>query len=211
MIPNNNNNKKPCVTIKNTVINLNIDTGIILSSSIDKKRKAKQNKSNRGANNSISQINNNRIYGLDTKYNNILANDSLDKINHSSTNENFPIKTKSININDNNYNLFSLNDEVDSNNNFEIIKKNSNFQKIYVYNDKNSYKKNLKANNIKDNKNNNNSKLNNKIMGGNEKNEKSHIQYKSMKLDDYYNLKAKKKDLNTNENSFNIRNKFMNI
>ena len=213
IIPNSNN-KKPCVTIKNTVINLNIDTGIILSSSIDKKRKAKQTKSNRGNNNSISQISNNRIYGLEPKYNNILANESLDKINHSSTNENFPIKTKSININDNNYNynLFSLNDEIDSNNNFEIIKKGSNFQKIYVYDDKNSYKKNVKTNNIKDNKV-NNSKINNKSINinNNEKNEKSHIKYKSMKLDDYYDIKNKKKDLNMNENSFNIRNKFINI
>ena len=196
-----NNFKKPCVTIKNTFINLNIDTGFILSSSIDKKRKPKKINSKRGTNNSISQINNNHIYGLDSKYNKYLTNvtnGEIDSINRS-TNENNP---KSININEN-YNLFSLNDDNDPNNNLEIINKNSNFQKIYVYGDKSGYKKNLKSNNLKVNKNEKN-KINNNI---NCNSDKRHTKFESMKLSDYYNLKNKKqKDLkeiyiNNNENS----------
>ena len=181
------NNKKPCVTIKNTVINLNIDTGIILSS-IDKKRKAKKINSKRGTNNSISQINNNnQIYNLDSKYNKYLANDEIDHLNRS-TNENYPLKTKSINLNEN-YNLISLNEDI-ANNNIEIINKNSNFQKIYVYGDKSSYKKNLKTNNIKETKNDNNKQNTNNMNS----NDKKHGKYKSMKLDDYYSMKGKKKE-----------------
>ena len=56
-----NNRKKATVTIKNTFINLNIDSGFILSSSIDKKRKPKNINLKHGTNNSISQINNNHI------------------------------------------------------------------------------------------------------------------------------------------------------
>ena len=182
---NNNNNKKPCVTIKNTVINLNIDTGIILSS-IDKKRKAKKINSKRGTNNSISQINNNQIYNLDSKYNKYLTNDEIDHLNRS-TNENYPLKTKSIKMNEN-YNLISLNDDI-ANNNIEIINKNSNFQKIYVYGDKTSYKKNLKPNNAKENKNDNN-KSNTK----NASSDKRHGKFKSMKLDDYYSMKGRKRE-----------------
>ena len=201
-------NKKPNVTIKSTVINLNIDTGIILSS-VDRKRKPKKINSKRGTNNSISQINNNQIYGLDTKFNNYLTNEAI-AINHSNTNENFPIKTKSININDN-YNLLSINDDNDSNYNYEIINKNSNFQKIYVYGEKNAYKKNIKANNMKD-KSNDNSKINNKTTIT----DKRHIKYKSMKFDDEYGIKKRKRDLkniyiNANDNSFNINNKLTNI
>ena len=205
------NNKKPNVTIKSTVINLNIDTGIILSS-VDRKSKPKKINSKRGGNNSISQINNNQIYGLDSKYNNYLANEAIG-INHSNTNENFPLKTKSININDNNYNLISLNDDNDSNYNLEVINKNSNFQKIYVYGEKSAYKKNKKPINIKEkDKFNDISKINNKTTT----NDKRHIKYKSMKLDDDYGVKGRKRDLkniyvNANDNSFNINNKLLNL
>ena len=199
-----NNNKKPLVTIKNTFINLNIDTGFILSSSIDKKRKPKNINSKRATNNSISQINNNHIYDLDSKYNKYLTNvtnDEIDNINKS-TNENYPIKTKTIN---GNYNIFSLNDDNDSNNNLEIINKNPNYQKIYMYGVKSGFKKNLKINNnIKDSKN-DNSKLNNRTV--NNTNDKRHAKYKSMKLDDYLSVKNRKKEfkdiyINNNENAF---------
>ena len=196
-----NNHKKACITIKNTFINLNIDTGFILSSSIDKKRKPKKINSKHGTNNSISQINNNHIYGFDSKYNKYATNainEEIDNINKR-TNE---INPKFMNINDN-YNVFSLNDDNDSNNNMEIINKNLNYQKIYVYGDKSQYKKNLKTNNnIKFNKI-DKIKINNKM---NYNIDKRHNKYKSMKLDDYYNEKNKKKDLkeiyiNNNENS----------
>ena len=56
-VTNIHNKKKPFVTIKNTVINFNIETGFILAS-IDKKRKAKKNNSKKGAHNSVSKISN---------------------------------------------------------------------------------------------------------------------------------------------------------
>ena len=196
-----NNHKKTCVTIKNTFINLNIDTGFILSSSIDKKRKPKKINSKHGTNNSTSQINNNHIYGFDSRYNKYVTNPMNEEIDNINKRIN-EINPKSMDINDN-YNVFSINDDNDSNNNLKIINKNSNYQKIYVYGDKIRYKKNLKTyNNIKFNKDDkikNNSKMNYNI-------DKRHNKYKSMKLDDYYNEKKKKKNLreiniNNNENS----------
>ena len=72
----------------------------------------------------------------------------------------------------------------------EIINKNSNYQKIYVYGDKGRYKKNLKTNNnIKFNKI-DKIKINNKM---NYNIDKRQNKYKSMKLDDYYNEKKKKR------------------
>ena len=154
VITNNMHKKNPYVTIKNTVINFNIDTGIILAS-LDKKRKSKKNNSKRGAHNSVSRINNKRLYDLAVKYNNhFLTNENIAKINHSNTNENFPIKKSPINVN-NTYNSISLNEDIDSNNHYDIIKRNSNYQKIYDYGDKGGEKRNIRTNNIKDNKNEN--------------------------------------------------------
>ena len=198
-----NNNKKPIVTIKNTVINVNIDTGIILSS-VDKKRKKRKLNSKRGNNNSISHINKQNLMALDTKYNDYLTSATIAKISHSNTNENFPIKTKSINVNDN-LNLLSLNEEADSNNNFSI-NKNSNFQKIYIYGEKTASKRKHRAINIKESKNDNDKKTHNNNSSNHGK---RHMKYKSMKIDEFYEIKDKKKDpknifFNTNEASFHF-------
>jgi hypothetical protein len=198
-----NNNKKPIVTIKNTVINVNIDTGIILSS-VDKKRKKRKLNSKRGNNNSISHINKQNLMALDTKYNDYLTSATIAKISHSNTNENFPIKTKSINVNDN-LNLLSLNEEADSNNNFSI-NKNSNFQKIYIYGEKTASKRKHRAINIKESKNDNDKKIHNNNSSNHGK---KHMKYKSMKIDEFYEIKDKKKDpknifFNTNEASFHF-------
>ena len=205
---NVSNYKKPSVTIKNTVINLNIDTGFILSS-VGKKRRTKKINSKRANNNSVSHINNKHLIGLEPKYNNYLTNTTIANINHSNTNENFPIKTKSININDN-FNLISLNEDADSNN-LNPINKNSNYQKIYIYGEKTAYKKNMKSNHIKDYKNDNNNyhKVSNNSTSIRDK---KHMKYKSMKLDEFYEIKGRKKVpknnyINTNETSFNIYNK----
>ena len=208
VITNNMHKKNPYVTIKNTVINFNIDTGIILAS-LDKKRKSKKNNSKRGAHNSVSRINNKRLYDLAVKYNNhFLTNETIAKINHSNTNENFPIKKSPINVN-NTYNSISLNEDIDSNNHYDIIKRNSNYQKIYDYGDKGGEKRNIRTNNIKDNKNENrhlNKSVNNR--------DKWHMKYKSMKLEDFYK-KGKKTDskniyINNNENSINTNSKIIN-
>ena len=170
---NSNNIKKPSFTIKNTVINVNIDAGLILST-IQKNRKAKKN-SKRGANNSISQINNNHLYELNNNY---LTQGTITSINHSNTNENIPTK-KSININDN-YNIFPLYENTGSNDNYKNINKNSDFQKIYIY-DENNDESNIENKNKKENKIKNNS-INNKSL--NIKNKK-HMKYKSMKLEEF--------------------------
>ena len=183
MISNTANNyKKPTFTIKNTVINVNIDTGIILSS-VDKRKKERKINAKRIGNNSISHINNKNLVGLETKYNDYLANATLAKINHSNTNENFPIKTKSININDN-FNLLSFNEDVDPNNNYSI-NKNTNFKKFYIYGEKTASKKKQRGNNIKESRNDNNKINNNNSVNRGRK----HMKYKSMKLDDFYENK----------------------
>ena len=180
VITNNMRKKNHYVTIKNTVINFNIDTSIILAS-LDKKRKSKKNNSKRGAHNSVSRINNKRLYDLAVKYNNhFLTNENIAKINHSNTNENFPIKKSPINVN-NTYNSISLNEDVDSNKHSDIIKKNADYQKIYDYGDKGVDKKNIKINNMQDNKN-DNRHINRSVNTR----DKWHMKYKSMKLDDLY-------------------------
>ena len=72
---------------------------------------------------------------------------------------------------------------------------------MYINGNKGGEKKNIRANKIKDNKNENhqehNRSANNRY--------KRHAKYKSMKLDDYYGIKGRKKDskniyINTNEN-----------
>ena len=198
VVSNNNNYKKPNVTIKNTVINFNIDTGIILSS-VDKRRKAKKINSKRVINNSVNRINNNLI-GLNSKYNDYLTNATIAKINHSNTNENFPIKTKSININDN-FNLLSFNEEADSNNNYSI-NKNTNYQKIYIYGEKTAYKNRHKQNNLKDDKN-ENSRLNTNNNNNTSNRGRKHMKFKSMKLDDFCEKDKKLDNKNINETSFN--------
>ena len=169
---------------------------------MDKRKKSRKASSKR-TNNSVNRIKNNLI-GLNSKYNDYLESATLAKINHSNTNESFPIKTKSININDN-FNLLSFNEETDPNNNYSI-NKNTNYKKIYIYGDKTTYKKKQKVSNIKDDKN-DNSKLNNNIINSCNRGKK-HMKYKSMKLEDFSEMKDKKKEnksinINTNEASFN--------
>ena len=168
--------------------------------SLDKKRKLKKNKPKKGTHNSISTINNKKLYDLAAKYNNhFLTNNTIANINHSNTNENFPVSNKVINSNIT-IDSLSINDK-DLNKDFDIIKKNNNYQKMYINDNKGGEKKNIRANKIKDNKNENhqehNRSANNRY--------KRHAKYKSMKLDDYYGIKGRKKDskniyINTNEN-----------
>ena len=199
-VTNIHNKKKPFVTIKNTVINFNFDTGIILAS-IDKKRKAKKNNLKRGAHNSVSKISNKRLYDLAVKYNNhFLSNEAIANINHSNTNENLSIKNKEINAN-NTYNTLPLNEDNNSNTNFDIIKKNTNYHKIYIHDEKGNDKTNMRTNNhLKDNKDEKDRMKNRSINHR----DKRHIKYRSMKLDDFYGMKDNKKDskniyINTNE------------
>ena len=66
----NNNKKKPCVTIRNTVINFNmIDSGLILAS-LNKKKDIKKRNNTIEQNNSVNRINNNHLSGLCSKFNN---------------------------------------------------------------------------------------------------------------------------------------------
>ncbi len=199
-VTNIHNKKKPFVTIKNTVINFNFDTGIILAS-IDKKRKAQKNNLKRGAHNSVGKISNKRLYDLAVKYNNhFLSNEAIANINHSNTNENLSIKNKEINSN-NTYNTLPSNEDNNSNTNFDIIKKNANYHKIYIHDEKGNDKKKMRTNNhLKDNKDEKDRMKNRSVNHR----DKRHIKYRSMKLDDFYGIKDNKKDskniyINTNE------------
>ena len=188
-VTNIHNKKKPFVTIKNTVINFNIETGFILAS-IDKKRKAKKNNSKKGAHNSVSKISNKKLYDLAVKYNNhFLTNETISNINHSNTNENLSIKKKEINVN-NTYNALPLNEDNNSIHNFDIVKKNTNYQKVYLHDEKGQEKKNVRTNRLKENKIEKN-RINNRSVN---LRDKRHIKNRSMKLEDFYGLKGKKKD-----------------
>ena len=190
VISSNLNKKNQFVTIKNTVINFNIDTGFILAS-IDKKRKSKKNNLKNNIYDSVNLLNNKKLNDLAVKYNNhFITNSTIGNINHSNTNENFPVKKKVININ-NTCNSLSLNEDLDLNKKFDIIKKNNNFHKILIYdNNKTREKKNIKLNYIKDEKN-ENKKINNKSV--NYRN-KGHNKFRNMKLDNLNRIKGRKKD-----------------
>ena len=199
-VTNIHNKKKPFVTIKNTVINFNFDTGIILAS-IDKKRKAKNKNTKRGAHNSVSKISNKKLYELAVKYNNnFLTNDAIANINHSNTNENLSVKKNELNSNSD-FNSLPLNGENNSNTNLDIIKKNNNYHKIYLNDETVNDDKNIRTNNhLKDNKD---EKVSMKNRSVNHR-DKRHIKYRSMKLEDFYGMKDKKKDsknifINANE------------
>ena len=201
-VTNIHNKKKPFVTIKNTVINFNFDTGIILAS-IDKKRKAKKNNLKRGAHNSVSKISNKRLYDLAVKYNNhFLTNEAISNINHCNTNENLSIKKKDINDN-NTYNTLPLNEDEDknSNTNFDIIQRNTNYHKIYIHDEESNDKKNMRINNHLKDKKNEKGRMKNRSVNHRDK---RHIKYRSMKLEDFYGMKDNKKDsknmyINSNE------------
>ena len=151
----NNNKKKPCVTIRNTVINFNmIDSGLILAS-LNRKKDTKKRTTTIGQNNSVNKLQNNHLYGLCSKFNNNL----MPNINNSNIHGDVSIKTKTINVN--------------SNNNLQF-----NGKKME------NYMKNIKKI----------SNINNKKYLNNH--DKMHMKYNSMRLEDFYGLKKKKKTLN---------------
>jgi len=172
--------KKPNVTIKNTVINLNIDTGFIIHS-FDKRDKIKPINSSRPNNYLINEIDdNNNRYLHKNKNNNYLNHERIStNIIHHNTNENqFQVINTENNI-------------LTENNNISGVNKTISKKKIIYKDDKN-----LKINNEK---NFLNKSMNNNI--------KRHIKYKSMKLEDKGSNKFYKKDVNhlylkTNENFF---------
>ena len=179
-------NKKPCVTIKNTVINLNIDTGFIINP-FDKSDKIKQINSSRPHNyfnNEINDNDNNHRYEPKYKNNNYINKERIAKnIIHHNTNEN-QFQTANIDksiLNEHN-NIFRVN---------KILPQ----KKIADKNNLNL--KNNKSN--KAEKNFLNKSMNNNI--------KRHIKYKSMKLEENGGNKFYKKEINnlhlkTKENFF---------
>jgi serine/threonine protein kinase len=182
----NNNKKKPCVTIRNTVINFNmIDSGLILAS-LNKKKDVKKRNNTIEQNNSVNRINNNHLSGLCSKFNsnNISINNNIiSNINHSSIND-FNLKTKTIIAN--------------SNNNMYI-----NNKKIlgYAENINKNYRKIIHINNNKN-------YINNQ--------DKGHTKYNSMRLEDFYGLKRNKKNIknfkiNTSNLGNTTDNKIINI
>ena len=170
---NNKNNKplysnietKPNVTIKNTVINLNIDTGFILQS-FDKNNKS--NQINKISNCSINDRNtNNKIYEIQNKNNKNLNNDTIySNINHHNTIENINIKHKKLRSNflKSNGGIIELNKEGNNNKN---DKRDLDYDKVKINN--------------------------NQILNKSINNNKRHTKYQSMKLDDYYMNKLNKK------------------
>ena len=174
----NNNKKKPCVTIRNTVINFNmIDSGLILAS-LNKKKDIKKRNNTIEQNNSVNRINNNHLSGLCSKFNNSnnisINNNLMSNINHSSIND-FNIKAKTINTNSNN-NLYI--------NNKRILGYAENINK--------NYRKIIHINNNKNYTNNQ---------------DKGHTKYNSMRLEDFYGLKKNKKNMkNFKINTSNLGN-----
>ena len=150
----NNNKKKPCVTIRNTVINFNmIDSGLFLAS-LNRKKDSKKKSTIMNQNNSVNRLQNNHLYGVCNKFNNNL----VPNINNNLHGD-ISIKTKTINVN--------------SNNNLHYNgKKVENYMKNY---------KKIKS-------------INNKKFINNY--DKIHMKYNSMRLEDFYGLKGKRKTIN---------------
>ena len=126
----NNSKKKPCVTIRNTVINFNmIDSGLILAS-LNRKKDEKKRIGKIGTNNSLNRLNNNHLYRLCSKFNgNLIPN-----INNSNIHGDISIKNKTINLNHNN-------------NNFHFIgRKILNYEEKHIRNFKKSSNINNKSN-----------------------------------------------------------------
>ena len=180
------NDKKPCVTIKNTVINLNIDTGFIINP-FNKTDKIKQINSKNISNYSIREMQDNiKSYDIQNKNNNnyIKNEKNISHWSHHNTNENM-FQT----LNENYNNLLPLNDDINNvNNKFE--------KNIITFNDRNQNK--IDNNTINGNRTLNKS-IKNKI--------KKHIKLNSMKIDEHLWNKFNKNDaknlyLRTNENFF---------
>ena len=179
-----NINKNPSVTIKNTVINLNIDTGIIINP-FDKGDKIKQINSNRTHNYSINKIQDNseKYDQSNSNNNNIKIGKKISDISHHNTNEN---PFQNIDTNDN---LLTINNDTNS-----ISKKIK--KKILVFKDKND----INVDNLK--------RINNNILNKTMNNKiKKHMKFNSMKLEENLWNKFNKKQprnlyLKTNENFF---------
>ena len=179
-----NINKNPNVTIKNTVINLNIDTGIIIHP-FDKRDKIRQINSNRAQNQTINTIQDNleKYDQINSNNNNFKIGKKISNISHHNTNEN-PFQNR-----DTNNNLLIINNDTNS-----IGKKIKN--KILVFKEKNDFN----ADNLKRMNNNSlNKSMNNNI--------KKHMKFNSMKLEEnlwnQFNKKqARNLYLKTNENFF---------
>ena len=181
-----NINKNPSVTIKNTVINLNIDTGIIIHP-FDKRDKIKQINSNK-VQNYLTNKNHDNLDKYEqsiSKNNNIKKGKKIANMSHHNTNEN---PFQNIDTNDNLLTLIN-----DTNNICKKIKK-----KIIIFKDKND----VNMNNLK--------RTNNKILNQSMNNNiKKHMKYNSMKLEENLRNKINKKKeknifLQTNENFFGM-------
>ena len=150
---NLNRQKKASVTIKNTVINLNIDTGYIIQP-FDKIEKIKQINPSKVSNYLISEISENNRYIHINKNKNYINKEKINSNNIYQDKNKRQYKTSHINNN-----LLNINVE---NNEDKIISK-----KFVTYRDD----KNIKMDEIKDlNKSLNNNNIN------------KHIKFKSMKL-----------------------------
>ena len=164
-----NNKKKPCVTIRNTVINFNmIDTGLTLES-LNKRKKEKKRINTIDQNNSVSKLHNNHFFRLCNKFNSNL----LQNINNSNIHGDISIKAKTINVN----------------NNLQFNKKKMKYGEKII--------KSIKKNKIFINED-----------------DKFHMKFNSMRLQDINGLKRKKKNIikiNTNSNIINNNNKLVSI
>ena len=149
---NLNRQKKASVTIKNTVINLNIDTGYIIQP-FDKIEKIKQINPSKVSNYLISEISENNRYIHINKNKNYINKEKINSNNIYQDKNKRQYKTSHINNN-----LLNINVE---NNEDKIISK-----KFVTYRDD----KNIKMDEINDL----NKSLNNNIN--------KHIKFKSMKL-----------------------------
>ena len=149
---NLNRQKKASVTIKNTVINLNIDTGYIIQP-FDKMEKIKQINPSKVSNYLISEISENNRYIHINKNKNYINKEKINSNNIYQDKNKRQYKTSNINNN-----LLNINVE---NNEDKIISK-----KFVTYRDD----KNIKMDEINDL----NKSLNNNIN--------KHIKFKSMKL-----------------------------
>ena len=149
---NLNRHKKQSVTIKNTVINLNIDTGYIIQP-FDKMEKIKQINPSKVSNYLISEISENNRYIHINKNKNYINKEKINSNNIYQDKNKRQYKTSHINNN-----LLNINVE---NNEDKMISK-----KFVAYRDD----KNIKMDEINDL----NKSLNNNIN--------KHIKFKSMKL-----------------------------
>ena len=187
IISHKSKKKKPCVTIRNTVINFNVIDPSLFSA-LNRRKELKKRNYKIGPNNSVYKIKNNRLYGLCSKYSNGNISNSnstntnfvtgnTSNINYKSIADSFPLKTKTINVKSN-YDL--------------------NSKKIFAYEEVNKSKESKKSNYL------GNKSTNKKNMIDIQ--DKSHIKYNSMKLREFNESKDRKRELK----NLNINNLLLN-